>query len=125
VSIRTPEQIITEAVADIELDDAEDREPTVEDLAAGIAKGWYDGTQLRKSMLEAVRLAQLPPDDEEILSALGQSVHTALRKGTESAAAHRAWSAIQDMPDWGAAMKWALWAMRASGYDVIEKEPRR
>lgn len=119
---RTAEQIIAEAVADLDVGDSiPEREPNVDDVAAGMGIGWFDERTLRKIMLETVRLSQLPPDDEEILSALGQSVHTALRKGVESMAAHRAWKAIQEMPDWGSAMKWALWAMRESGYEIILK----
>ena len=63
-------------------------------------------------------------DDDEILSALGQSFHTGLRKAGESAAADRAWHAISDMPgdDWHGVLKWALWAMRVSGYEISRKD---
>jgi hypothetical protein len=58
--------------------------------------------------------------DNDVLSALGQSIHTGLRKAAESDAAHRAWKAIGDMPseDWHAVLDWAAWAMHESGYPI-------
>lgn len=63
-------------------------------------------------------------EEEEIISVLGQSIHTGLRKAGESHAADRAWHAITDMPDddWSGVLGWAVWAMGVSGYIIVKEE---
>lgn len=61
--------------------------------------------------------------DEEILIALGETVHTAFRKGCDGKHAHAAWLAIKEMPreQWAGALHWMLYALRVGGYDIVKK----
>ena len=54
-------------------------------------------------------------DREALASAIGEAVHTALRKGCDSDASVRAWAAINDLPDheWSEVLEWAVDAVLA------------
>ena len=61
--------------------------------------------------------------DGEILMALGETVHTAFRKGCDGKHASAVWLAIKEMPQeqWTGALHWMLHALRATGYDIVKK----
>lgn len=68
------------------------------------------------------------PDDDDltITSLLGEAFHTSLRKSCDGGGSHEAWLAIKEMDreQWSNALRWTLWCLRESGYDVIKKDDK-
>lgn len=64
-----------------------------------------------------------PVADKEILSLLGEAIHTGFRKGCDAPQAPVIWKAINDMPpkDWGRFLSYLLWSLRASGVTIKEE----
>jgi len=64
------------------------------------------------------------PPDEDIISMLGEGVHTGLRKGTDAPSSGPLWQAISKSDDgaWSAALNYALWGLRYSGWQIVKVE---
>ena len=52
---------------------------------------------------------------------MGETIHTAFRKGSGHPSAHVVWKAIQAMPPeaWGDCVKWMCWALAYSINDQV------
>lgn len=64
------------------------------------------------------------PSKEEVLSMLGEGIHTGLRKGTDAESAHDLWVAISNSNDgaWSDALDYALWGIQYMGYEIVKVE---
>lgn len=53
---------------------------------------------------------------DELTDFLGETVHTAFRKGCDCADGHSVWSHMKQMPreHWSSAIDWMIWALRVS-----------
>lgn len=62
----------------------------------------------------------VPPKDE-ILSMVGEGIHTGLRKGTDAESSGPMWQAIANSSDggWSEALDWFLWGLRYSGWEIV------
>jgi len=65
--------------------------------------------------------------EEDIISFLGESFHTAFRKAVpDSEHCHKIWMLIREMPndEWGAILEWVYWSMGpeyADAFRVVTK----
>lgn len=62
-------------------------------------------------------------EDEEVRAAVSEGVHTAFRKGSDSAHAHIAHEAVTAMgPEaWGSVIGYLLYGLHLSGYEIRRK----
>jgi hypothetical protein len=57
---------------------------------------------------------------------LGETIHTAFRKGTDAPQSVKIWNAISNMDpeEWVRVLDWILWALGYSGYRLIERRKK-
>jgi len=62
------------------------------------------------------------PSQEDVISMLGEGIHTGLRKGTDAPSSGPLWQAIRASDDgaWGDALRFALWGLRYSGWEIVK-----
>lgn len=67
------------------------------------------------------------PPDEDIISMIGEGIHTGLRKGSDAPSSGPLWQAISKSDDgaWTDALKWFLWGLRYSGWQIVKVDNTR
>jgi len=64
----------------------------------------------------------LPVTDEEATSAIGEGLHTGLRKGTDAPEAPALWEAISaSSTAWSEALDFLVWGLHHMGYAVCKE----